>query len=549
MFTVNIQNKTYKLDGKTPVLSLIDDREKKYMAVKVNNRLRELTYDLCYDSNVELLDLTSSDAVKVYETSIRYLIVLAFHNLYPAYQVKISYAISRSLLITVLQPNVAMDRAMLAAVKAEMERLVNADVPFVKTSMPKDEAKAYFISQGQTDKAETLQYRPEKICHFYKCGDYLNYMYGYMVPSTGYLKKFNMFCYDGHFILQYPRHEAQGQIPAFNDEPTFSRVLKRAHKWAKLCNAEIISKMNERAQADTYVDFINMNETLHNGMLHELGGLIADDIDSIRLICIAGPSSSGKTTFSNRLKIELMSRGINPLRISLDMYYKNKDQIPLDEFGEPDFEHIDAIDVALFNEHMQALIDGQEVELPNYQFGSGRAVSGGTRVKITENTPIIIEGIHALNDQLSHAIPKHQKFKIYIAPQFQINLDNHNPISYTDIRLLRRIVRDKKYRGASAERTLEMWPSVRRGEFKWIYPYQEGCNYVFNSALTYELCVLKKYALPALQEVKSDSPYYITANRLIKFLKYFKEIDEKWVPCNSLLREFIGGSCFAETEE
>lgn len=548
MFTVNIQNKTYKLDDRTSVLSLLDDPTKRYMAVKVNNRLRELTYELCYDANVEPLDLTSTDAVKVYETSMRYLIVLAFRNLYPDYQVKLSYAISRSILVTVMQPKVPMDKQMLKAVKAEMERLIAADIPFEKTVLSKDEAREYFVSQGQDDKAQTLQYRPDKICHFYKCGDYLNYMYGYMVPSTGYLKSFNMFMYDGHFIVQYPRHEAKGEIPKFKDEPIFYRVLHRAHKWAKLCNADMIPKMNSRVEQNDAVDFINMNETLHNGMLHELGGKIADDIENIRLICIAGPSSSGKTTFSNRLKIELMSRGINPLRISLDMYYKNKEDVPLDEYGAPDLEDINALDVALFNEHMQALINGEEVELPNYQFGSGRAEKGFL-TKIPAGTPIIIEGIHALNDDLSSSIPLHQKFKIYIAPQFQINIDYHNPISYTDIRLLRRIVRDKKYRGASAERTLEMWPSVRRGEFKWIYPYQEGCNYVYNSALTYELCVLKKYALPALQEVKSDSPHYITANRLIKFLKYFKELDEKWVPCNSLLREFIGGSCFAEVED
>jgi len=548
MFTVNIQNKTYKLDERTPVLKLLEDKDKKYMAVKVNNRLRELTYELCYDAAVEPLDLTSSDAVKVYETSMRYLIALAFHNLYPDYQVKISYAISRSLLITIIEPKLTMDKHMLNAVKAEMDRLVAADIPFEKTVMSKEDARDYFIRHGQLDKADTLQYRPDKICHFYKCGDYLNYMYGYMTPSTGYLKSYKMFMYDGHFILQYPRHEAKGLIPEFKDEPTFSRVLQRAHKWAKLCNADMIAKMNRRVESGDAVDFINMNETLHNGMLHELGGYIADDIENIRLICIAGPSSSGKTTFSNRLKIELMSRGINPLRISLDMYYKDQSDIPLDEFGEPDFEDINALDVKLFNEHMQALIDGEEVELPNYQFGTGRAQKG-ERIKISAGTPIIIEGIHALNDDLTSSIPKHQKYKIYIAPQFQINIDYHNPISYTDIRLLRRIVRDKKYRGASAERTLEMWPSVRRGEFKWIYPYQEGCNYVYNSALTYELCVLKKYALPALQEVKSDSAYYITANRLIKFLKYFKELDEKWVPCNSLLREFIGGSCFAEVDE
>lgn len=548
MFTVNVQNKTYKLDERTPIISLVDNLDKEFMAAKVNNRLRELTYELCYDSKVELLDLKSPDAVKVYETSFRYLLALAFHNLYPDYQLKISYAISRSIMLTIISPKITMDKKMLGAVKKELDRLVKADLPFVKTSLSKEEAYEYFVSQNELDKADTLKYRPEKICHFYKCGDYLNYMFGYMVPSTGYLKHYNLFCYDGHFIAQYPRYEVKGVIPPFNDEPTFAKVLNRAHKWAKLCNADVVSKMNDHVKEDSYIDFINMNETLHNGMLHELGGMIADDIENIRLICIAGPSSSGKTTFSNRLKIELMSRGINPLRISLDMYYKDRDQIPIDEYGEPDFEHLNSLDVALFNEHMQALIDGEEVELPNYQFGNGRA-ENGVKTKIDSNTPIIIEGIHALNDELTHTITKHQKFKIFIAPQFQINLDYHNPISYTDIRLLRRIVRDKKYRNASAERTLEMWPSVRRGEFKWIYPFQEGCNYVFNSALTYELCVLKKYALPALQEVKNDSPHYITANRLIKFLKYFKEMDEKWVPCNSLLREFIGGSCFSEVDE
>ena len=548
MFTINIQGQTHTLTEKTPIINLFDNSSKKYMAAKVNNRLRELSYELGFDSNVELVDLLTSDGVKVYETSFRYLLAMAFHNLYPDYQLKISYDISRSLLLTVVEPKVAMDSKMLHNLQVELDRLVAADLPFVRTIMTKEEAYDYFVKQGQQDKADALKYRPEKTCHFYRCGDYLNYMYGYMVPSTGYLGIYKLFSYDNHFIAQYPRYEAGGAIPEFKDEPTFSKVLKRAHKWAKICNAEIISKMNDHIEEDTYVDFINMNETLHNDMLHELGDKIANDIENARLICIAGPSSSGKTTFSNRLRIELMSRGITPLRISLDMYYKSHEEIPLDEFGQKDFEHIDALDVELFNKHILALINGEEAELPNYQFGQGRSEKGEV-IRIDPNTPIIIEGIHALNDQLSYAIPKHQKFKIFIAPQFQINIDYHNPISYTDIRLLRRIVRDKKYRGASAERTLEMWPSVRRGEFKWIYPYQEGCNYVYNSALTYELCVLKKYALPALQEVKADSPHYITANRLIKFLKYFKEMDDKWVPCNSLLREFIGGSCFAEVDE
>lgn len=548
MYTVTLNGKQTQFDEKRTILSLVDDPDKRFVAAKVNNRLRELSYELGFDCEVKLLDLKDSDAVKVYETSLRYLIAMAFHNVYPEYKVKICYGISRSLLVAVVSPKVKMDSAMLAAVIAEMRRLVAADLPFTRMTMSKSEAYDMFVANGDLDKAVTLQYRPEKICHFHKCGDYINYMYGYVVPSTGYLKRFRMFTYDGNFICQYPRYEMNGEIPEFKDEPTFSKVLNRAYKWAKICNADLISGINAHVSEDTEIDFINMNETLHNDMLHDLGNQILSDIENIKLICIAGPSSSGKTTFSNRLRIELMARGITPLRISLDMYYKNREDIPYDEHGVQDFEDINALDIDLFNEQIQALLQGDMVELPVYQFGDGRA-EHGIPTQISPDTPIIIEGIHALNDQLSYSIPKYQKYKIFIAPQFQMNLDMHNPISYTDIRLLRRIVRDKKYRGASAERTLEMWHSVRRGEFKWIYPFQEGCNYVYNSALTYELCVLKKYALPALKEVPSDSPYYITANRLIKFLKYFKDMDDKWVPCNSLLREFIGGSCFAEVDE
>lgn len=548
MFTVNIQNKTLQLNEKTPILSVIEN-PKEYYAAKVNNRLRELTYELSFDANVELLTLRNNDAVKVYETSLRYLVAMAFYNLYPEVDIKISYAISRSIQINVLGPNkIQITSAVIKKLEEEMRRLVALDLPFEKCTMTKEEAAQYYAATHQSSKIESLKYRAEKICHFYKCGEYFNYTYGYMVPSTGYLTDFLLSTYDGNLLMRYPRYEAGGVIPPFNDEPLFARVLRNAHKWAKLCSAETVSKINAHATSDSYVDFINMNETKHNDLLHELGLSIAKDIEDIRLICIAGPSSSGKTTFSNRLRIELMSLGITPLRISLDMYYKDKKDIPLDADGKPDFEDINALDIDLFNKHMVALIEGEEVELPVYNFGSGRT-SEGIKTRITENTPIIIEGIHALNDQLSYAIPKHQKYKIYIAPQFQINLDNHNPISYTDIRLLRRIVRDKKYRGTSAEKTLDMWPSVRRGEFKWIYPYQEGCDFIYNSALTYELCVMKKYAMPALQAIPSDSPHYITANRLIKFLKYFKDIDDKFVPCNSLLREFIGGSCFAEVEE
>ena len=547
MFTVKLNDKSFSFDEKTPILSLIEKGdEKKYIAAKVNNRLRELTYELCYDSTLELLDNKTYDAVKVYEASLRYLIAMAYHNVFPDYQIRISYNISRSLLVSILKPDHTIaDSKHIKAIKDEMDRLVSLDLPFKKMVISKEEAHNYYLANNELDKDAILKYRPEKNCHIYECDGYKNYMYSYMVPSTGYIKTYKLFSYDNQLVVQYPRYERNGEIPEFNDEPTFSRVLKQSHKWAKICEAELVSKMNAHINQDTYVDFINMCETQHNDSLALLGETISKDIDNIRLICIAGPSSSGKTTFSNRLRIELMSKGIKPLRISLDMYYKRRDLCPLDEDGKPDFESIYALDLELFNEHMLALINGEEVSLPNFNFETNE-ITFGEKIKIDSKTPIIIEGIHALNDQLSYAIPKHQKFKIFISPQAQINIDNHNPISFTDIRLLRRIVRDQNFRGTTAEKTLSMWRSVRRGEFKWIYPYQEGCNFVYNSSLTYELCILKKHALPALSAIQSDSPYYILANRLIKFLKHFKDMDEKWVPCNSLLREFIGGSCFKD---
>lgn len=544
MFTVKIGEQTLTLEQKTPILELIPiENQKKYIAAKVNNRLRELNYEVYYDCEIELLDLTNSDAVKVYETSLRYLLAMAFRRVYPQYSVRFSYNVSRSIFIQFLNFSGSIDNSIIQNLKKEVDALIEKDISFNRVTMSKEEAIEIYKKEGYYDKIDILKYRPEKIVHLYECDGYLNYMYGYMVPSTGYLKYYVLRQYNPGLILQYPRAELGGLIPAFEEAPTFGKALKKAHQWAIICDAETVAKMNSHVSEETVVDFVNMCETKHNNMLAELGQIIEKDIDNIRLIAIAGPSSSGKTTFSNRLRIELMSRGINPLRISIDDYYLPKNQAPLDENGNPDLEHIEALDIDLFNEHMLKLIQGEEITLPSFNFKTGIR-EDGPKCKVDSKTPIIIEGIHALNDILTSSIPKHQKFKIYISPQIQINIDNHNPISLTDIRLLRRIVRDKKSRNTSAEKTLEMWSSVRRGEFNWIYPNQEGANYIFNSELTYELCVMKKYALPALQAINNDHPYFIMANRLIKFLKHFKDIDDKFVPCNSLLREFIGGSCF-----
>ena len=508
----------------------------------VNNRIRELSYVVDKDCEIEFLDLNHVESMQVYSSSLRYLMAMAVKNIYPDARVIINYSISRSFFIEI-QNIGPMNYKILKELKSEIDRIIACGYPIKRMTMKKEEALKTYEELGYKDKAKILKYRPEDTVHFYECNGYMNYMFGYMVPNTSFIKSYKLCLYDKGLILQYPRAEANGIIPQFKDAPTFSKALKQANNWGEICKGNYVSMMNEMIEEGKEVEFINLCETKHNSMLAELGTKIKNNIDQIRLIAIAGPSSSGKTTFTNRVRIELMSRGITPLMISIDDYYKCKADAPKDEFGEPDLEHLQALDIDLFNEQMFSLINGDEVTLPIFNFQTGKREWGKT-VKIDENTPILIEGIHALNDDLTPSIPSHQKFKIYIAPQAQLHLDDHNPISITDIRLLRRMVRDKKFRNSSAEDTLSMWPSVRRGEFRWIYDNQEGVDFVFNSELTYELCVMKKYALPLLEAIDNDSPYFIQANRLVKFLKYFKDISDEWIPCNSIIREFIGGSSF-----
>ena len=531
-------------DNQKRILDIIPAEEKySYVAATVNNRIRELTYVLKEPSDVKLLDFKDTQAVKIYETSLRYLVAMATHRLYPQLDIRFSYNISRSIFCQILTPGFHTDLKFVDSIQAEMQRLIKADLPIERKLVTREEAAEIYKANHYDDKIDILKYRPDDKVHLYSCDGYVNYLYGYMVPSTGFLTHYKMKLFAPGFIIQYPRAECGGIIPKFEEDRTFGRTLKESYQWAVKVGTETVSKINEYVLKNGSVDFINMCESNHNNMLAELGKKIQQDIDSIRLICIAGPSSSGKTTFANRLRIELLSLGIRPIRISIDDYYKPKSEIPLDEDGEVDLECLQALDTELFNSDMLRLINGEEVQLPRFDFKLGKRVPGRI-LKVDQNQPIIIEGIHALNDELTPDITKHQKFKIYIAPQAQICLDNHNPLSLTDLRLLRRIVRDNKFRKSSAEETISMWPSVRRGEFKWIYKNQEGADYVFNSLLPYELCVMKKHALPILTKIPNDSPYYIKANRLIKFLKYFVDIDDEVVPNNSLMREFIGGSCF-----
>ena len=540
--TFNGATKTY--DSPVKVVDIVGD-SRDIVCAYVNNRVRELTYAIEYDANVVALTCKDRDAKQTYEASIRFLVAMAMKNIHPKTEIRFSYNVSRSIFMQVLDKSVLVNTQMVNELEKEMKRIVKADYPLVRSVVSKEEAKKVFAKEGYQDKVDIIQYRPEKTCHLYECNGYINYMYNRMVPSTGYLKKWKLKYYHPGIVIQYPRVEMDGEIPPFEESPTFGRTLKRAHQWAVATRFDSIVNINHRIEQDGPIDIITLGEQRHNRQLCELGELVEANKDEIRLICIAGPSSSGKTTFANRLRIELLSRGIDPIRISMDDYYLPKDQVPVDENGEPDLEAVDALDVDLFNENMAALISGEEVDLPKFDFKLGHRVKGRT-LKVPTNQPIIIEGIHALNDRMTESIPQHQKFKIFIAPQAQINIDNHNPLSLTDLRLLRRIVRDYQFRGSSAIETLSMWASVRAGEFKWIYKTQEGANYVFNSFLPEELSVMKKYAMPLLQKIEIENPYFPVAERLIRMLKFFDDMPDEWVPCNSILREFIGGSCYAD---
>ena len=541
---ITINGKTLDVAEKIRVLDLIEGEKYQYQAARVNNRIRELNYKIPSDADVELLTLKDRESTTIYQATLRYLIIMAVKRLYPFARIIFNYSVSRSIFATIPNFNGPFRQSDLDSIQAELDKIIAADIPIVRSSVTKEEAKQYYTENGFKNKAKILEYRTEDTVHMYECDGYKNYMFGYMLPSTGFIKSYRLQLYAPGFMIQYPRSEINGEIPKFKDERVLRDALRDANKWGNITKAGYIYQMNRIIEQGKALEFINLCETRHNNQFVKLGEAIAAEINRIRLIAIAGPSSSGKTTFTNRLKIQLRSFGIDPLMISIDDFYRvDRDNIPLDEFGKPDFEHIDSLDRELFDKVMYKLIAGEEVALPHYSF-KDKARTFGEPIKLNPDQPIMIEGIHALNDMLTPSIDNELKFKVYIAPQVQLHIDDHNPIPMTDVRLLRRMVRDNATRHTPCEKTLDMWSNVRKGEFQWIYPHQATADFVFNSVLSYEFCVMKKHALPLLEAVPTDSPYFIQANRLIKFLKYFKDISDNWIPCNSILREFVGGSIF-----
>lgn len=514
------------------------------VAAKVNNNLKELRYVLDKDAEIEFVDLSTSIGQRIYQRSLSFVFIRAAMELLPECRVSVEHSLSKGLYCEIKYKN-PINEDDVEAIESRMNQIVEENVKFEKKNIPKEEAKKIFHRFDMDAKEKLLNYREKDNINIYSCGWLQNYFYGYMVPSTGYLKNFKLKFYLPGIIIQFPTKQEPNKIPKFKEQPKLASVFREAEIWGNILDVGYVANLNELIEKDEHPQLIRIAEALHEKKIAQVADMITQK--EKRVVLIAGPSSSGKTTFAQRLLIQLKVNGLNPITLSTDDYFVNRELTPRDEEGNYDFESLDAVDVDLFNANLTKLIQGQEVHIPTFNFLTGTREYKGNKLKIHKDQPIIIEGIHGLNEKLTNDVPHDKKFKIYISALTQLNIDNHNRIPTTDTRLVRRIVRDSKYRGHSALTTLRLWKSVRRGEERNIFPFQEAADIMFNSALVYELAALKKYAEPLLKEIDDKEPEYAEAKRLLKFLSYFKSIDdEKSILQTSILKEFVGGSCFVE---
>lgn len=513
------------------------------VAAKVDNELKELNYAPESDCRVEPLDLTSDDGIRIYWRSLSLVLVRAARELYPGSKVTIEHSLSKGIFgeLYIGRPINEQD---IRAVEARMKAIIDADEPIEKITLDREEAISLFEKEDQIDKVRLLQFRQSDRTRVYRCGDHYDYYYGYMVPRTGYLKCFGLKFYLPGFILRFPQKDSPTSLPPFVEQRKLARIFYEFEQWGQVLEVQDVASLNMQIVSGRTGELIRIAEALHEKKIAQLADEITKDKGRVRAILIAGPSSSGKTTFAQRLGIQLRVNGLRPIAISTDDYFVDRDHTPVDENGEPDFESIDALDVELFNQHLIRLIQGEEVEIPVFNFQRGCKDDKGIKISVKSDQPIIIEGIHGLNERLTCEVPKERKFKIYASALTQLNIDDHNRIPTTDNRLLRRIVRDNQFRSHDAKSTIKLWPSVRRGEERNIFPYQEDADAMFNSALIYELAILKRYAEPLLKGIGKDDAEYPEAKRLLKFLSYFLPMEDGDVPNNSILREFIGQSCF-----
>jgi uridine kinase len=507
----------------------------------VNGELRELTYPIQMESRVDPVVMSSPDGARIYRRSLTFLLEMAFADLFPERILYVDHSVASGGYYCQVTGPTPFSEADVESLKNHMRTLVEADLPFERMEVPLKEAIEYFHSRGYEDKVRLLSYRKKNYLTMYRLGEHMDYHHGYMVPSTGYLKWFDLVFTVGGFTLRYPRRHKPNELLPMPEYPKLLETFLQYGDWLTKLGIENVGALNNAIQSGRSDQVVLVSEAFHDNNLARIASQIMEQLDQSRLILIAGPSSAGKTTTSRRLTVQLLALGISPFPLELDNYFLDRERTPLGEDGKPDFESIEALDLPLLADHLQRLVRGQEVQLPRYNFKTGMR-EDGQLIRLKDGQPIILEGIHGLDPRLIPETLSGEAFRIYVSALTQLNLDRHNRVSTTDTRLIRRIVRDARERGYTAAQTIERWESVRRGEKRHIFPFQENADVMFNSALAYELAALKPFAEPLLRQVPHGTPEYIEAKRLLAFLEWFLPLDINLVPGTSIVREFLGGS-------
>jgi uridine kinase len=511
------------------------------MGAVVNGELRELTRPVELDSRVRLVRMSDPDGSGIYRRSITFLLEAAFEDTFPAADISVDHSLSSGGFYCSVINRAPLSKEELAAVEARMKELVKADLPFERQVVPLQDAISYFQSKGQHEKVQLLKFRTKGTLVLYKLGDRCDYHHGFMVPSTGYLHWFALTPMNGGFALRFPRRRAPNELPPLADSKKLLATFRQYNDWLVRLGIKSVGALNSAIEAKRASELILISEALHEHRIAELARFVMQRSKEARIVLVAGPSSSGKTTFSKRLTVQLLAQGISPFPLELDNYFLDREHTPKDENGQLEFESLGALDTARLQADLQRLIAGDEVQLPKFNFPLGRSEPGEV-VKLDKDQLVILEGIHGLNPLLLPGLSGRETTRIYVSCLTQLNLDRHNRISTTDTRLLRRIIRDARDRGYTAQQTINHWDAVGRGEKKHIFPYQENADEMFNSALVYELSAIRMLAEPLLRQVIFGTPEYIEAKRLLAFLQWFLPIGEDLIPDNSILREFIGGS-------
>ena len=512
------------------------------VSARVNNKVEGMHYRVYNSKDVEFLDMTSSSGSRAYTRTLFFVLCKAVQDIYPATDVVIDIPVSNGFYVDIRLGRPVVDEDV-NIIRRRMQEIIDAKMPIRRFTVPTEEAVALFQEKGDVEKVKLLKTSGSIYTTYYKIGDYVDYYYGTLLTNTSQLYLFGLEKYYDGMLLRIPSLKNPDVLGEMTRQDKMFEIFKEHHRWQSILGIRTIGDFNQAIDANHATDIINISEALQEKKIAKIAEEIASR-KGVKLVLLAGPSSSGKTTSCKRLSIQLAVNGLKPLQISLDDYFVDREKTPKDASGEYDYESIYALDLDLINEQFNALFRGEEVELPKYDFQSGKSKKSGNRLKMNDNNVLVVEGIHALNPELTAHIPQEQIFRVYASALTTILLDNHNYIPTTDNRLLRRIIRDNKYRGVSAQETIHRWPSVRAGENKWIFPFQENADAMLNTAMLYELAVIKMQAEPLLQQVPENCEEYAEAYRLLKFLKYFKGIPYNNLPPTSLLREFLGGSSF-----